>query len=171
MNSTEALRRSIKFSDPDVKLLAEMRDFPLLRTRPSGGHHAMWIAGHLAVAEGRLHKMLRGIPNPVESWKPQFDWGSEPVDELNVYPPFDEVVAKLQKLRTATLALIDEVGEEGLNKPTKCQPPGLNGFETVGSAILTIACHACGHLGELSILRAAANKPRAFVPSAELRAF
>jgi hypothetical protein len=26
----------------------------------------MWIAGHLAVVEGRLQQMLHGTPNPVQ---------------------------------------------------------------------------------------------------------
>ena len=133
----------------------------------------MWIAGHLTVVEGRLQKMLRGTPNPVERWKPLFDWGSEPVDDPAAYPPFDEVLRKFKDLRDQTHAFLDEVGQERLDQPTKCQPPGFGGagFETVGSTILIIAVHASGHLGGLTVVRAAAGKQRLFVPSEELRAF
>ena len=41
------------------------------------------------------------------------------------------------------VALGPEAGG-GLDQPTRCQPPGFSGFETVGSAILIVACHACG---------------------------
>lgn len=68
-------------------------------------------------------------------------------------------------------AFLDEVGEERLDQPTHCQPPGFTGFETAGAAILIVACHACGHLGGLNVVRNAAGKRRLFVPSEELRAF
>ena len=97
--------------------------------------------------------------------------GSEPVDDPAAYPPFEEVLVKFKELREQTHAFLNEFGEEGLDRPTKCQPPGFSGFETVGAAIIIIAGHACGHLGGLNVVRAAAGKQRLFVPSKELRAF
>ena len=64
-----------------------------------------------------------------------------------------------------------EHGEEGLDRPTKCQPPGFGGFETAGAAIQIIAGHAIGHMGGLTVVRAAAGKERLFVPSQALRDF
>jgi hypothetical protein len=171
VKSLDAIRVILKFSDMSMQHLRGMSDQPLLRPGPWGGNHAMWIAGHLAVIEGRLQKMLHGTPNPVEHWKPLFDWGSEPVDDPTVYPPFEQVVDTFAQLRGQTHAFLDEVGEEGLDRPTKCQPPGWTGFETVGSAILIVAGHAIGHMGGLTVVRAAAGKNRLFVPSGALRAF
>lgn len=171
MQAIDAIRITLKFSDMGMKHLGEMRDAPLLRPGPWGGNHAMWIAGHLAVVEGRLHQMLHGTANPVHHWKPLFDWGSEPVDDPAAYPPFDEVLGKFKELREQTHAFLDQVGEAGLDQPTKCQPPGFRGFETVGAAIQIIAGHAIGHMGGLTVVRAAAGKERLFVPSEELRVF
>jgi len=167
----DAVRIALKFSDMGMTHLGEMRDAPLLRPGPWGGNHAMWSAGHLTVVEGRLHQMLRGIPNPVHHWKPLFDWGSDPVDDPAAYPPFDEVMRTFKELRARTHAFLDEVGDEGLDQPVKCQPPGFRGMETAGAAIQVIACHAIGHLGGLTVVRAAAGKQRLFVPSEELREF
>src|SRR4051812_28917680 len=171
MKALDAIRIALKFSDMSMKHLSSMKDAPLLRPGPWGGNHAMWIAGHLTVVEGRLQQMLHGTPNPVARWKPLFDWGSEPVDDLAAYPPFEEVLRTLKELRAQTHAFLDEAGEKGLDQPTKCQPPGFTGFETAGKAILIIAVHASGHLGGPNVLRAAAGKQRLFVPSDELRAF
>lgn len=171
MQAIEAIRIALKFSDMGMKYLADMSDAPLLRPGPWGGNHAMWIAGHLTVVEGRLHQMLRGIPNPVAKWKPLFDWGSEPLDDPAAYPPYEEVLRTFRELRAQTHAFLDEVGEAGLDQLTKCQPPGFTGFEKVGNAILIIAVHATGHLGGLNVVRAAAGKQRLFVPSKELIAF
>ena len=119
MKAIDAIRTILKFSDMGMKYLGEMSDAPLLRPGPWGGNHAMWIAGHLTVVEGRLQKMLRGTPNPVEGWKPLFDWGSEPVDDPAAYPPYDEVLRKFKELRGQTHRFLDEVGEKGLDLPTK----------------------------------------------------
>jgi hypothetical protein len=171
MRAIDAIRIALKFSDMGMKHLGEMSDAPLLRPGPWGGNHAMWIAGHLTVVEGRLHQMLRGTGNPVARWKPLFDWGSEPVDDAAAYPPFEEVLGKFKELRKQTHEFLDEVGEEGLDRPTKSQPPGFKGFETVGAAIMIIAGHAIGHMGGLTVVRAAAGKQRLFVPSKELVEF
>jgi hypothetical protein len=151
--------------------LSSMKDAALLRPGPWGGNHAMWIAGHLAVVEGPLHQMLRGGPNPLHHWKPLFDWGSEPVDDPGAYPPFEEVVQAFRRMREQTHAFLDEFGDAGLDQPTKSQPPGFSGFETAGAAIQIIAGHAIGHMGGLTVVRAAAGKERLFVPSKELREF
>ena len=171
MQAIDAIRIALKFSDMSMRHLGEMKDAPLLRPGPWGGNHAMWIAGHLAVVEGRLQQMLHGTPNPVHHWKPLFDWGSEPVDDPAAYPPFEEVLGKFRELRGQTHAFLDEVGEAGLDRPTKSQPPGAGGFETVGSAVMIIAGHAIGHMGGMTVVRAAAGKQRLFVPSEALRAF
>jgi hypothetical protein len=171
MRALDTIRLALSFSDMSMKLLDEMNDNPLVRPGAWGGNHAMWIAGHLTVVEGRLHQMLHGSPNPVHNWKPLFDWGSEAVDDLSAYPPYEEVMSKFKSLRAQTHAFLDEFGEAGLDEPTKCQPPGFAGFETAGSAIMIVACHACGHLGGLTVVRAACGKDRMFVPSKELREF
>jgi hypothetical protein len=171
MKAMQAIQIALKFTEGSMKLLEDMKSDPLLRPGPWGGNHAMWIAGHLTVVEGRLHKMLFGTPNPVEHWKPLFDWGSEPQDDPSVYPPYEEVVNTFRRLRAQTIAFLNEVGEEGLDRPTKSQPPGWTEFGTVGQAIIIIACHACGHFGGLTVVRAASGKPRTFVPNERLRAF
>lgn len=132
----------------------------------------MWIAGHITVIEGRLQKVLHGTPNPVEHWKPLFDWGSEPRTDASAYPPFEEVLQTYRQLREQTYAFLDAGGDDGLDRPTKLPIPGFGAaFETVGPAIMVIACHQVGHLGGATVARRASGKQPAFVPSEELRAF
>jgi len=171
VKAIDAIRMALSFGDGGMRALQDMKGDPLVQPGPWGGNHAMWVAGHLTVAEGRLHKMLLGTPNPVEHWKPLFDWGSEPRTDKAAYPPFEEVLGTYRRLREGTLAFLDEVGEDGLDRPTKLQPPGLSGFETVGSAVMIIACHQCFHTGEATVARRAGGKQPVFVPSKELRAF
>jgi hypothetical protein len=172
MKAIDAIRLALRFGDNGMKVLEDMSDDPLVQPGPWGGNHAMWIAGHITFIEGRLQKVLHGIPNPVERWKPLFDWGSEPKTDLTAYPPYDEVLQTYRRLRAQTVAFLDEVGEGGLDHPTKLPIPGFGAaFETVGPAIMVIACHQCGHLGGATVARRASGKQPTFVPSEEQRAF
>jgi hypothetical protein len=172
VKAIDAIRLALQFGDRGMAALEDMKDDPFVQPGPWGGNHAMWIAGHITVIEGRLQKILKGIPNPVEHWKPLFDWGSELKTDKAAYPPFEEVLQTYRRLREATFAFLDEVGEDGLDRPTKLPIPGFGpAFETVGPAIMVIACHQCGHLGAATVARRASGKQPNFVPSEEQRAF
>ena len=172
MKAIDAIRMALQFGDRGLKALEDMAADPLVRPGPWGGNHAMWIAGHITVIEGRLQKILRGVPNPVEHWKPLFDWDTKPKTDLSAYPPFEEVLQTYHRLREQTYAFLDEVGEDGLDRPTKRPIPGFGpAFETVGPALMVIACHQCGHLGGATVARRASGKQPTFVPSEEQRAF
>ncbi|HRK32103.1 MAG TPA: DinB family protein [Tepidisphaeraceae bacterium] len=170
MTSKAAITKALKFGEQFCNALADMKDAPLERPC-AGGNHAMWIAGHLAVVEGRLHKMLFGIPNPLEHWKPLFDWGSTPVDDASAYPPFEEVLTTLTNLRARTMAHLESLDDAELDAPIKVSSPHFPICDTVGNSLLIIALHQCGHAGEAFVIRRAAGKKPFFNPSPELRAF
>ena len=170
MKAIEAIRMALATSDRWVKRMEEMKDAPLARGDSKTANHCMWVLGHTTVVEGRLHKSLFGTPNPVEHWKPMFDAGSQPVDDPAAYPPFDEVLRKYRELRAKTLAYLDEIGDEDLDRPVKNPPPGLEApFATVGKALLTIALHQAFHNGQSSVARRESGKQPVFVPTKEFR--
>jgi hypothetical protein len=172
VKALDGIRLALGFGDRGMQMFEDMKTDPFIQPGSWGGNHAMWIAGHITVIEGRLQKVLRGVPNPVEHWKPLFDWGTEPKTDKSAYPPFDEVLQAYRRLRGETLAFLEEVGEDGLDLPTKRPIPGFGpAFEKVGSAIMVIACHQCGHLGAATVVRRASGKQPAFAPSDEQKAF
>lgn len=172
MKPMDVVRMALGFADQGVQVLETMKDAPFVQPGPFGGNHAMWILGHVTIAEGRLHKILFGSPNPVEHWKVLFDWGSEPKTDPSAYPPFDEVLRTYRRLRAKTIAFLGEIGDEGLDQPTKATPPGLEAaFATVGKAVMTVAMHQTFHNGEAAVARRASGHRPAFVPSKELREF
>ena len=172
MRAVDTIRAALGFADQGVGLLETMKDKPFVQPGPWGGNHALWILGHVTVAEGRLHKILFGTPNPVEHWKPLFDWGSTPTTDPTAYPSFEEVLRTYRGLRSKTLAFLDEIGDAGLDRPTKTAPPGLEAaFTTVGNAVMTIAMHQTFHNGEAAVARRASGQRPAFVPSQALREF
>ncbi len=172
MKAIDAVKAALQFGDRGMKVFDDMTADPLVQPGPWGGNHAMWIAGHITVVEGRLQKILHGTPNPVEHWKPLFDWGTEPKSDPSAYPPFEEVLQTFRRLREQTIAFLDEVGDGGLDRPTKKPIPGFGpAFETVGPAVMVIACHQVGHIGGATVARRASGKQPNFVPTAELRVF
>lgn len=171
MTSKLALQTALGLSDQFAGGLADMKDAPFTRPGSWGGNHPMWIAGHLAVVEGRLHKMLFNEPNPVEHWKPLFDWGTTPTDDAANYPSYDEVLKTFSDLRGKTMAYLASVDEAALAAPVKVPMPDMPGPQTVGGTILLIAAHQCLHAGEAAVTRRAAGKSPFFTPSAALRAF
>jgi DinB superfamily len=170
MNAKATIQRALTFGDQFCGALADMADAPLKRPCP-GGNHAMWIAGHLAVCEGRLHKMLFGDANPLEHWKPLFDWGSAPTDDAGTYPPFAEVLGTFATLRARTIEYVNGLSEGDFDKPIKVSHPDFPICDTIGNTLLTIALHQCGHAGEAWVVRRAAGKKPFFTPSVALRAF
>lgn len=169
MNAKTAILTALKRADSSAAALADMKDAPLQRSN-DGGNHAMWIAGHLAVIEGRLHKMIFGTGNPAENWKPLFDWGSTPSGDASIYPPFEQVLAALADLRGKTRAYVESVEDQNLDAPLKSMIPGIP-FDSIGNAILIIAFHQCVHCGEATAIRRAAGKMPFFTPSPDQRAF
>jgi uncharacterized damage-inducible protein DinB len=170
MNAIDAIRSALSFGDHEIRFIEDMRKSPVMQPSPNGGNHPLWILGHLTVVEGRLRQIVLGEPNPVERWKPLFDWGSEPIPNETAYPPFDEVLRAYRELRARNLRLLDEIGEAGLDRPTKAPPPGLEtGFSNIGRAFLTIALHQTFHGGQASVARRASGRKPFFTPSEELR--
>jgi len=171
MTTKTTIQTALKFGDQFAGALADMKDAPFTRPGGWGGNHPMWLAGHLAVVEGRMHKMLFDTANPLEHWKPMFDWGTTPCDDATKYPPFDEVLATFQSLRAKTYAYLESLDEAGLDQPIPVPAPGLGIFDTVGNTMLIIAVHQCLHAGEAAVTRRAAGKQPFFTPSEALRAF
>ena len=172
MTAMDVIRRALSFAEQGLQFLEAMKDRPLAQPGEFGGNHPMWIVGHLTVTEGRLHKILFGTPNPVEHWKPLFDWGSQPKTDSSAYPTFGEVLRTFRQLRAKTLAYLDQIGDAGLDQATKMMPPGLeSAFSTVGKAVTTIAMHQAFHNGEAAVARRASGQSPVFVPTQQLREF
>jgi hypothetical protein len=143
MHAIDAIRAALSFGDMGLRYIEDMRDAPLTRMS-SQGNHPLWVLGHLAVVEGRLRQIILGEANPLERWKPLFDWGSEPRANAAEYPSFDEVLAAYRELRAKNLALLEEVGEAGLDRPTKAPPAGVQHDRTGVSHDRTAPDHAHG---------------------------
>jgi uncharacterized damage-inducible protein DinB len=109
------------------------------------------------MVEGMIPGVLFGDKNPVAEWQKYFSEGSEPVDNVGLYPPFAEVREKYLELRECNLKLLDSLSEQDLDKPTTAPPKGREQeFATYGRTFLVLALHQIMHRSHVTdALRAA----------------
>ena len=145
-----------------VPLLEDLTDAPLATPTAEGGNHALWIAGHIVYAEaGLTSHMAFGTPNPLEQWKEVFGRGSEPVQDVAHYPvSIPAIVAKWDEVRANSLAKLEELGEDDLDKESANCAPGREAFfGTIGRVFTATAMHPHMHRGQLADIRRALGRP------------
>ncbi|WZO98755.1 DinB family protein [Isosphaeraceae bacterium EP7] len=160
MRAIEQVRWVLGQTDELTRVLVEdMRDQPLTRSAPRGGNHPLWVLGHLAVIEGMIPHTVSGEANPVQHWWPIFGTRSQPSDDAGEYPPFDEVLATYRDLRAKNLAILEAIGEDGLERAPKVIPPGFEDrMKTIGRTFHLVALHQMFHLGQVADARRAAGR-------------
>jgi hypothetical protein len=167
MNAIDLIRSALTLADrATMQVLEDMRDAPLTAPTPRGGNHPHWVLGHLTLIEGNIPRILFGEPNPVAHLAPLFAAGTEPKPDGNGYPPFDELLRTYRDLRARNLQILEQLGNEGLDKPTVAPPRGLEFIRTAGDTFLVIAMHQMNHRGQVSDARRAAGRMPIFTPGA-----
>lgn len=166
MKAIDLIRHTLALCDKaTLTLIDDMRDAPLTQPTARGGNHPLWVLGHLTWVEGNVPTTLFGEKNPVEHWGPLFAFGTEPQADASVYPSFDEVLQTYRRLRERNLKVLDEIGESGLDRPTKSPPKGLEeALGTFGKTFLTIAIHQMSHRGQVADARRAIGRKPLFTP-------
>jgi DinB superfamily len=166
MTSIELIKNALAMGDRGMMMLLEdLRDAPMTSPTPRGGNHPLWVLGHITFVEASTPKVLFGEPHPLAHWAPLFAAGAEPTSDPKAYPSFDEVLKAYREARTKNLKLLDEIGEAGLDRPTKFQPKGLEQvLGTAGQAFMTIAMHQMNHRGQLADCRRALGRKPIFTP-------
>lgn len=165
MESRDLLRHNLITSVERVlERVEDMRQHSLVYPTPRGGCHTRWVLGHLAYVEALVirHFML-GEPNPLAMWEPLFD-GPDPLADLEAYPPFDQVLATCRDARQSTLALLDTLSEDDLDRVSASVPVGWDRtFGTYRLCLQYAADHWYMHRGHLADARRAAGLKRMWV--------
>jgi len=166
MKAIDLIRHAMQVSDKaTLQLIEDMRDSAVTQPTPRGGNHPLWVLGHITLVEGNVPHVLFGEPNPVAKWAPLFAPGTEPKADASMYPPFEEVLRTYRDLRARNLKILEDLGEDGLDRPTVAPPKGLEeALATMGKAFLTIAMHQMSHRGQVADCRRAAGRKPIFTP-------
>lgn len=158
MNGPQVIVKALELSrDWAFQLADDLADAPMETTLPNNaGHHAMWIIGHAAHSEGGLMAMITGDHNPLESWGPHFQQGSQPTSDPSKYPPYREVLDQFKRLRAQTIAYTQSRTDADLDaKPRTvlAEIAEYEFFHTVGNILTFTAMHQMSHFSQLAVIR------------------
>lgn len=162
MQSIDLIRDNLKKSEALVLArVEEMRQHCLVFPTPNGGAHTLWTLGHLAYIEGLvISTFMLGEANPLADWQRVFD-GAEVSGDTDLYPPFDDVLARCRAMRAATLARLVPLDEVDLDTSGAKTPEGFESvFGTYRLCFQFVADHWYMHRGQLADARRAAGLDR-----------
>lgn len=165
MESIDLVRDNLtKSLERVLARVEEMRDHALVFPTPHGGCHTLWVLGHLAYIESLIVRtFLLGEENPLAGWEPLFD-GPDVSGEAALFPPFDDVLARLRATRAGTLDLLATLGESDLDRTSTKLPKGHEAtFGTWRLGLQFVADHTYMHRGHLADARRAAGIDRIWV--------
>jgi hypothetical protein len=164
MQSIDLLRDNLTRSRDRVLVrVEEMREHGLVFPTPNGGCHTLWVLGHLAYIEALvIRRFMLGEENPLAHWQPVFDSGHVTGDG-SLYPSFDQALATCREARESTLALLDSLSEDDLDRVSANAPTGFaEMFGTYRLCLQYVADHWYMHRGHLADARRAAGLERSW---------
>ncbi len=162
MQSIDLIRLNLRRSEEIVLARVEdMRDHWMVYPTPRGGCHTLWVLGHLAYIEALVVRdIMLGEGNPLAQWAEIFD-GAEVSGDPARFPSFDLVLEECRGVRSSTVALLDSLTEEALDRRSANVPDGLEGlFGTHRRCLQYAADHWFMHRGQLADARRAAGVGR-----------
>ncbi len=165
MESIDLIRDNLKKSrDRVLARVEEMREHCVVFPTPNGGCHTLWVLGHLAYIEALVVRgFMLGERNPLAEWEEVFD-GADTSGDISQFPRFDQVLAKCREVRESTVALLDSLSEDDLDKASANVPAGFEGaFGTYRLCLQYVADHWYMHRGQLADARRAAGLERIWV--------
>ena len=159
MKATDFIKLSLESSKGWIMgLAADIQDAPLQRAT-AGGNHPMWCLGHLVYIEGNLvNGLCKGEENPVADWADVFGIGTQPSDDASVYPPYEEVLAKLEEVRAGTMAYLDSISDDELDRPSNAEGDMKEWFPTKGACLAAVSTHFGFHGGQIADARRSAGR-------------
>ena len=162
MQSIDLVRHNLKRSRDLVLLrIEDMKEHCVVFPTPNGGGHTLWVLGHLAYIEGLVvRQFMFGEENPLATWEEIFD-GSDVRGDIDLFPPFDDVLATCREARKSTLTLLDTLVEDDLDRVSASAPEGHEDtFGTYRLCLQFMADHWYMHRGQLADARRAAGIER-----------
>lgn len=121
-----------------------------------GTNHALWIAGHLAVADNAFIGKIdptKKVTN--ERYASLFGKGSTLRPSAADYPAPDEIWAFLRDRRTVLLALLDTLPDSELAREVPPPPPFMY---DVAAIFQMAAWHEAIHTGQLTMIHRVVGK-------------
>lgn len=126
-------------------------------------NHAMWVIGHLGLADNMFAAKFRPDTNKEPAgYKDLFWFGSEPSGDATKYPSVSEVLSYFRERRENLLQVLDDLSDDELNAaaPPADERSPLAGAPNLGQAFHFVAFHEGIHTGQVTVChRGLGNAP------------
>ena len=142
--------------------LKDLTDEDLLRRPAENANHIAWQLGHLIVAENSLNNMVcpDSMPALPEGFAEKHSKEAAASNDPGGFCTKDEYLEQMEVQRAGTLALLDKLSDEDLEKPA---PEKIQQFgATVGAVIAGQSAHWMMHAGQWVVVRRQLGKEAIF---------
>ena len=142
--------------------LQDLTDDQLFIRPHEKANHIAWQLGHLIAAEHNLNNMVcpDSMPPLPEGFAEKHGKETASSDDQSAFCTKDEYLRAMEVQRSGTLALLDKLGDEELEKPA---PEKIQKFgATVGAVIAGQSAHWMMHAGQWVIVRRQLGKEALF---------
>ena len=163
MSIAAHIKQSLALPDFVVKAyLGDLSDEDLLRRPVPNANHIAWQLGHLISSEHQLQNMVApdSMPPLPEGFAEKHAKETAASDDPAAFCTKDEYLKAMDEQRAGTLALLDKLSDEDLEKPS---PEQIQQFgATVGAVIAGQSAHWMMHAGQWVIVRRQLGKEAMF---------
>lgn len=142
--------------------LQDLTDDHLMIRPHEKANHIAWQLGHLVTSEHNLNNMVcpDSMPALPEGFAEQHAKETASSDDKSAFRTKDEYLRAMDEQRAGTLALLDRLSDEELEKPA---PQDIQKFgATVGAVIAGQSAHWMMHAGQWVIVRRQLGKEAIF---------
>lgn len=142
--------------------LQDLNEEDLMRRPVENANHIAWQLGHLIAAEHDLNNMVcpDSMPALPEGFAEKHNKETASSDDPAAFCTKDEYLTCMAEQRAGTMALLDTLSDEDLQKPA---PEKIQQFgATVGAVIAGQSAHWMMHAGQWVIVRRQLGKEAMF---------
>lgn len=163
MNSRDAIKLSINMGDMiSMAYLQDLTDEQMMQRPHPECNHLKWQIGHLIASE---RMMIEGVapgslPALPDGFAERYGKETAKSDDASAFDTKEELLRIYQTQRAGTLAALDKLTDEELDKPS---PEAMQGYApNVAAAFSMQGSHWIMHAGQWAILRRQLGKPALF---------
>lgn len=163
MNSRDAIKLSISMGDMiSMAYLQDLTDEQMMQRPHPECNHLKWQIGHLIASE---RMMIEGVVPGSQAALPDGfaeRYGKETAksDDASAFDSKEDLLRLYQAQRAGTLAALDKLSDEELDKPS---PEAMQGYApNVAAAFSMQGSHWIMHAGQWAVLRRQLGKPPLF---------
>ncbi len=154
MKTKDVIRRAIQSTDMVVgKYLGDLTDAELLVRPVPGANHIAWQLGHLIQAENYLVELTvpGSMPALPDGFRERYTKETAQLDDPKAFLTKNEYEQLMRQQRAATLAALDKVSEDDLEKPA---PEAISAYvPKVLDVFLLQGNHVLMHAGQWAVTR------------------